>query len=228
MFFFPPSPAEPARTRAQYFGLVHHMREAHRLNPMGDRNHIEAAHAKAHGGSGEAVGYWFPHPVVVVMSGGQTGVDRAALDWALAAGFPCGGFCPAERLAEDGRIPDRYPLTALNSKSYPPRTRKNIATSDGTVIFAESAQLEGGTALTAAIAHAMSKPLLVLTRGDVDGVGTLKRWMSTHRVFWLNVAGPRASKGADLTTLVWTTLDAAVAARAGPDAKDLLPRKSIC
>lgn len=214
MFYFPPTPAEPARTSAQYFALLHHLRAAHKIDPVGDRNRVEAAHAEVHREVGAKVRDQPPHPIVVVMSGGQTGVDRDALDWALAAGFPCGGFCPAQRLAEDGRIPDRYPLMELASRTYPPRTRKNIATSDGTLIFAPSPRLEGGTALTAEIAGAMGKPLLIVSPGEKDSAERVRRWASEQRVFWVNVAGPRASKGVRLMALVHATLTGAFEGRA--------------
>jgi len=98
--------------------------------------------------------------------------------------------------------------------SYPPRTRKNIATSDGTLIFAPSARLEGGTALTAEIAGAMGKPLLIVWLDEKDSAERVRRWASEHRVFWVNVAGPRASKGEKLTALVQTTLSGAFDASA--------------
>ena len=70
-----------------------------------------------------------------IVSGGQTGVDRGALDAALPRGFPCGGYCPAGRRAEDGRIPARYPLEELSSPHYQVRTRRNVEESDGTLII---------------------------------------------------------------------------------------------
>jgi hypothetical protein len=66
-----------------------------------------------------------------VISGGQTGVDRGALDAALAAHFPCGGWCPADRKAEDGEVPEEYPVTPLRHGGYRARTRKNVEESDG-------------------------------------------------------------------------------------------------
>jgi len=70
-----------------------------------------------------------------IVSGGQTGADRAALDAALEAGIPCGGWCPHDRAAEDGPIDARYPLTPAAGAGYRQRTRMNVCDSDGTVIF---------------------------------------------------------------------------------------------
>ncbi len=70
-----------------------------------------------------------------VISGGQTGVDRAALDAAMKLGIEVGGFCPKGRRAEDGPIDEQYPLTETASRAYPVRTEKNVAASDGTLIL---------------------------------------------------------------------------------------------
>ncbi|PSQ85488.1 MAG: molybdenum cofactor carrier, partial [Bacteroidetes bacterium QH_2_63_10] len=82
-----------------------------------------------------------------IISGGQTGVDRAALDAALAFNVPVGGWCPKGRRAEDGQIPDRYPLEETPSEAYEQRTAWNVRDSDGTLIITDGS-LEGGTALT--------------------------------------------------------------------------------
>jgi hypothetical protein len=70
-----------------------------------------------------------------IVSGGQAGVDRAALDWAIARGIPHGGWCPAGRIAEDGMIPERYQLRETASPGYRERTRRNVEDSDGTLIL---------------------------------------------------------------------------------------------
>ena len=96
-----------------------------------------------------------------IISGGQTGVDRGALEAALAHAFPCGGWCPADGKAEDGRIPDRYPLRPLPRGGYRARTLKNVQDSDGTVILAPG-ELSGGTRLTRKLCRQHGKPHLVI------------------------------------------------------------------
>jgi len=127
-----------------------------------------------------------------VVSGGQTGVDRAALDVALDLGIPCGGWCPAGRLAEDGAIPERYLLRETESASYPERTERNVRDSDATLILYR-ARMRGGTALTARLARHHGRPCLALeiAAADPDAIG---RWLAEHGVRVLNVAGPRESE----------------------------------
>jgi predicted Rossmann fold nucleotide-binding protein DprA/Smf involved in DNA uptake len=100
-------------------------------------------------------------PVEKIISGGQTGVDRAALDVAMELGIPCGGWCPQGRRAEDGRIPERYPLQEASSKEYPVRTRLNVEDSDGTLVLTASSPT-GGTALTLKLARQLHKPFLLI------------------------------------------------------------------
>lgn len=90
--------------------------------------------------------------MIKIISGGQTGVDRAALDAALQLGIPCGGWCPKGRKAKDGPIPDRYPLKETESGSYPVRTEMNVRDSDGTLILTWG-RPTGGTALTVRLAR---------------------------------------------------------------------------
>ena len=128
-----------------------------------------------------------------IVSGGQTGVDRAALDVALALGIPCGGWCPKGRRAEDGRLPARYPLKETPSPEYPERTEWNVRDSDGTLIL-NRGRLSGGTAQTAAIVARWGRPGLLV---DVDRSlepARVRAWIAAHRVAVLNVAGPRESK----------------------------------
>ncbi len=130
-----------------------------------------------------------------IVSGGQTGVDRGALDAALRTGFPCGGWCPAGRLAEDGRIPDRYPLRETRESDYPVRTRKNVEDSDATLILAPG-ELTGGTSLTRVLCQRADRPCLVIDaarRSPEEAVVSVVDFIVRHRVRVLNVAGPRAS-----------------------------------
>jgi hypothetical protein len=131
-----------------------------------------------------------------IVSGGQTGVDRGALDAALDAGSACGGWCPADGIAEDGTIDTRYPLTPLPSGGYPERTRQNVCDSDGTLIL-YFGRLEGGTVLTADYCRKVGKPCL-----PIDAAATLPAaaaasaagFIRAHAIAVLNVAGPRASR----------------------------------
>jgi len=130
-----------------------------------------------------------------VISGGQTGVDRAGLDAALAAGIPIGGYCPRGRLAEDGTIPEMYPLIELESPESHYRTEKNVLESDGTLIFNKGI-LSEGTKLTQDFAVKYGKPCLVVQLDEAELVKPEQviRWLNGQYVRVLNVAGPRESK----------------------------------
>lgn len=131
-----------------------------------------------------------------IVSGGQTGVDRAALDVAIKADIPHGGWCPAGRKAEDGLLAPRYQLTETDSAKYRARTRLNVRDSDGTLILARG-ELTGGTALTKQVAEQLCKPYLVIDLDDVspgDTVETFHEWLQEHAIHVLNIAGPRESQ----------------------------------
>ena len=128
-----------------------------------------------------------------ILSGGQTGVDRAALDVGLALGLAVGGWCPKGRRAEDGRIPARYPLVETPERNYQTRTRRNIEDSDGTLILNLGA-LDGGTALTVAHARQIGKPCLVVALEEGIEPAAFRDWLETNSITVLNVAGPRESK----------------------------------
>jgi predicted Rossmann-fold nucleotide-binding protein len=128
-----------------------------------------------------------------IVSGGQTGVDRAALDVALELGIPCGGWCPKGRKAEDGRIPDRYPLNETASSSYPVRTEKNVKDSDGTLILTIG-DISGGTALTLKAVRKFKKPYLIVDFSKTLNPVSVVEWAKANKIRTLNVAGPRESK----------------------------------
>lgn len=132
-------------------------------------------------------------PVKRIVSGGQSGVDRAAMDTALALGIPCGGWCPRGRRAEDGRIEDRYPLTETPSGETAQRTEWNVRDSDGTLVLARE-KPTGGTALTIRLARRLGRPFLVFDLESGGDPERVRSWIRQHRIETLNVAGPRESK----------------------------------
>ncbi|MFQ5329880.1 MAG: putative molybdenum carrier protein [Thermodesulfobacteriota bacterium] len=127
-----------------------------------------------------------------VISGGQTGVDRAALDVAMALGIRCGGWCPRGRRAEDGVINSRYPLDETSSKSYARRTEWNVRDSDGTFIVTVG-EPTGGTALTIRAAEEMGRPCITIDPSSATGVTTFREWVEAEGIETLNIAGPRES-----------------------------------
>lgn len=126
-----------------------------------------------------------------IISGGQTGVDRGVLDACLDHGFLCGGWCPADRHAEDGVIPERYPLQESLSNEYAYRTRQNILDSDATLIITEKI-LSGGTKLTHEFATELHKP--VMTISSKPDIEEILNWLNKTQAVILNVAGPRESE----------------------------------
>lgn len=129
-----------------------------------------------------------------VVSGGQTGVDRAALDVARRLRLPLGGWCPLGRRTENGPLPRRYRLKETPSRSYDKRTRWNVRDSDGTLIV-NRGPLEGGTLLTVRLAReSYSKPVFIQPLDKRLAIGRFRHWLARNRIRTLNVAGPRESK----------------------------------
>jgi hypothetical protein len=153
-----------------------------------------------------------------VVSGGQTGVDRAALDAALRLGILCGGWCPAGRRAEDGAIPARYPLTETPEPDYAVRTALNVRDSDATLILAIGA-LSGGTALTRRLAEAQGRPCRVVDLDAPPADDAVRAWLARERVRVLNVAGPRESLRPGIHRRARRYLEA-VLSRADPGSRD--------
>jgi hypothetical protein len=127
-----------------------------------------------------------------VVSGGQTGVDRAALDTAIALRIDHGGWCPRGRLAEDGRIADRYQLAETASSEYWVRTEQNVIDSEGTLILYRRA-LSGGTELTHRLAIKHSRPHLLVDLETQPDPAEARQWIRANGISVLNVAGPRES-----------------------------------
>lgn len=130
-----------------------------------------------------------------IVSGGQTGVDRAALDVALELGIPCGGWCPQGRRAEDGVIAKRYPLHETPTPEYPERTEWNVRDSDGTLVLTRGEPAVGsGTAFTIELARAYQRPHLIVDLTNPTPAKTVRDWIAKNRIRVLNVAGPRAER----------------------------------
>lgn len=131
-----------------------------------------------------------------IVSGGQTGVDRGALDAALAHSFPCGGWCPPGRQAEDGPIDAAYPLQEIPSGGYAERTRRNVEEADGTVVICFG-ELEGGTRLTVQECLARLKPCKLIDARETPeerAAELILHFVETLDIESLNVAGPRRSR----------------------------------
>ncbi len=138
-----------------------------------------------------------------IASGGQTGVDRAALDAAMKAGIDCGGFVPKGKLAEDGRIPDRYPVYECDSPDYGVRTEMNVINSDATLILNRGI-MGGGTVYTLGLCRHHGKPVCVI---DLDNLKPhqaavqMRKFLQREKPQVLNVAGPRESKSPGIYAL---------------------------
>ena len=148
--------------------------------------------------------------VTKIISGGQTGVDRAALDVAIELGIACGGWCPKGRASEDGPIPDHYPLIETPSSDPAQRTEWNVRDADATLILARG-KLTGGTALSRRLACSMKKLCLVANPAEGDSAATIRAWLSEHRVGVVNVAGPRQSNDPHIYELARQLLSSALA-----------------
>lgn len=127
-----------------------------------------------------------------IISGGQTGVDRGALDAAIALGLVHGGWCPRGRKAEDGTIPPQYNMQEMEDGQYWKRTEKNVLDSDGTLIFPGNCESRG-TALTIRLAKKHKKPVAVVPLDSKDAASTVAAWIRAEKISVMNVAGPRES-----------------------------------
>lgn len=141
-----------------------------------------------------------------IISGGQTGVDRAALDVAIRLGIAHGGHCPRGRRAEDARLADCYQLVETPASDYLQRTEWNVRDSDGTLILT-SGPPEGGTAATARFAKLLKKPVLIIDLLTNPSPDSARQWLAENNIHVLNVAGPRASKQPKIYEQAQTYLD---------------------
>jgi hypothetical protein len=133
---------------------------------------------------------------VKIISGGQTGVDRAALDVALNYGIECGGWCPPGRPDEFGRIPDRYPVRELAAGGFTERTSQNVKDSDGTVVIYPG-KLSGGTDQTVQFCVEQQRPQLLIDASKTsteDAAKLIADFVRNNKIDILNVAGPRQSE----------------------------------
>jgi hypothetical protein len=162
---------------------------------------------------------------ITIVSGGQTGADRAALDFAIEHDIPHDGWCPLGRLAEDGPIAARYQLKETPARRYAERTEWNVRDSDATLVCSIAPTPIGGTRLTLRLARRLGKPTLHLSR-DHAACSTVEpakaieysarrliTFLESHQVHRLNVAGPRASQEAEIEQYVKQVLQAAIGAQ---------------
>jgi len=137
---------------------------------------------------------------ITIISGGQTGADRGALDAAFELGLPHGGWCPKGRKCETGVIPERYRLQETASPDYAARTEQNVIDSDGTLVLYWR-EMAGGTRLTAEFARRHQRPLIEIDLAELDAdqarkaqaVADVAAWLMENRIARLHVAGPRES-----------------------------------
>lgn len=150
-------------------------------------------------------------PLTRIVSGGQTGADRAALEWAVEHGVEHGGWCPLGRRAEDGRIDPKFQLEETPTENYAVRTKFNVRDSDGTVIFSLGPVLTGGSKLTADFARELGKPWLHLSKSRTrDPAMALRRFIDENFLQALNIAGPRASSEPGIADFVVEILNNAL------------------
>jgi len=128
-----------------------------------------------------------------IISGGQTGADRAGLEAGLSLGIPIGGHCPKGYLAEDGQVPQQYGLTPTASADYRERTRLNVRNADATVVFTFG-PLTSGSRLTVRTAMSLQRPVLHVDLRSPDSEAKVRAFLATHKPEVLNVAGSRESR----------------------------------
>ncbi|MGA2782608.1 MAG: putative molybdenum carrier protein [Smithella sp.] len=149
--------------------------------------------------------------IIKIISGGQTGADRAALDFAIDNNIPHGGWIPKGRITEGGQLPDKYHLQEMETASYDKRTEQNVIDSDGTVIVSHG-DLTGGSALTQTFTIKHHKPRLHLDMDNTtikEAADSLNNWIRKNNIKILNVAGSRTSKDNNIYHVTREILEAA-------------------
>jgi predicted Rossmann-fold nucleotide-binding protein len=141
-----------------------------------------------------------------IVSGGQTGVDRAAHDAARKSNIPQGGWCPKERKAEDGVIPDQYNLKETPTTVYEERTEWNARDSDGTLIIVKDEPM-GGTFYTIEMAKKHNKPFFLFELNKEKNLDKVAEWVLENRIQKLNIAGPRASQTEGIYDMAYKAVD---------------------
>ena len=144
-----------------------------------------------------------------IISGGQTGADRAALDFAIKHDIPYGGWVPKGRKTEDGTLSEKYRLQEMPTGQYVKRTEKNILDSDGTLIVSHGL-LTGGSALTRELAQQHRKPWIHIDLEMIscpEAAGMIREWIERHGIKVMNVAGPRARKDPKIYEAVMDLLE---------------------
>ena len=144
-----------------------------------------------------------------IISGGQTGVDRAALDVAIKLGIPYGGWIPKGRITEEGPLPEKYQMQEMPTESYAARTEQNVIDSDGTLIICRG-RPTGGSDYTREMALKHKKQLLHVDLNQTssfDAASLVSSWIKLYQIKTLNVAGPRESKDPNVYVDVFRILE---------------------
>ena len=167
--------------------------------------------------------------ITKIISGGQTGADRAALDAAINVGLPHGGWVPKGRIAEDGPLPTKYKVQEMPTESYPERTEKNVIDSDGTLILSHG-KLTGGSLLTQEFAGKHNKPCLHIDFSEEIIYGAaiqITDWVEQSGIYILNVAGPKASKDPEIYQKVFTTIELVINMQRSVENTEIIKQTSV-
>jgi len=154
-----------------------------------------------------------------IISGGQTGADRAALDFAIDHDIPYGGWVPKGRKTEDGTLPLKYHLREMPTGDYSQRTLQNVLDSDGTAIISHGF-LTGGSALTREFAIQHKKHWIHIDMKELslpEAAGVFSSWLKEKEIKVLNVAGPKTGKDPKIYQAVLLLLQKTMVENASPN-----------